>query len=89
MIAAEVEKAAVVEKQGKTYLMAVVKYDRDYLNIQIEYDWRHLDHKQFEEDLIEAVAKGLDISTKRVQINFRSLYDKMREYSLWQMGIVV
>lgn len=89
MIAAEIEKATVVEKDNKTYLMAVARYDQEYLNIKVEYDWSQLDRKLFEADLIDAVARGFDISPKRVEINFRRIYDKMQQWSLWQMGVVV
>lgn len=90
MIAAEILKCVVVlGKNKETILMAVARYDNDFLNLKIEYDFDNLDVDQFFKDLKERLAQDFDIPTQRVSINERMVLDKMREFSLWQQGVVV
>jgi len=89
MITADLMKMVIVEKDGKTYLMMVYRYDNEYLNLKIEYDYDHLDMTQFFKDLRERLAQDFDISPQRIELPERQITDKMRQWSLWQSGVIV
>lgn len=90
MIYAEITKCAIVQdSQGRTYLMAVVEYDKEMLNIKVEYDFDTLNFKEFFEAIEDEIAETFGIETKRVEINEGKLLERMRKYSLWQNGVFV
>jgi len=78
---ADVVKAQVVVKNGKTILIGSINYVDEVLNFKVPYDWAEvaMDEDGFLEAMRDKFAEDLDIIPAKVDLKREHLLKKMRE----------